>query len=86
MKIIITVFLFLFVAICFISIKYNSNKFNLTKRKKYLNLVLFLVILSTVVPFFITYKILPESLNHPLNGLLSLIVIIFGWTLIPKGR
>ena len=83
MKLLITTSLVLFVLICYLLIRINKKKYSQKNDIKHLNIIRFLVIILVCVPFFIVSR-LPESLNHPVNGLVMLIVLIFGWLLIPS--
>ena len=84
MKILISISLLLFVLFSLKYIRFLKKKYMSTLEEKYITRVLHMIILLYVVPISLTYKILPESLNHPINGIITILVLVFAWLVYPN--
>ena len=83
-KVAITLLLLLYLLINYKLIVLFKNKYYITKKNKHLQLIRIFVILLTVVPYFVVYKVIPESLNNTFNVLISMVTLLFTWLMLPK--
>jgi hypothetical protein len=83
-KIIVSCLLTLVVYLIFYSLQKQKNKYYESQKEMYYKRSVLLMLMLMVFPFFITFYLLPENLNNPLNGIISVVALFFSWLLHPK--
>ncbi len=80
----ITVGLIVFILISVGHLYYLKRKYYKVQQKRYYKRSLLTLFVVMFFPYFMTFYLLPEHLNNPINSVLSVAIALFGWLLHPK--